>query len=593
MKSLLKFNIIRLVVTVVFLFLAITISILALDKIKDASKVYAKESLQTVLQTTRNSFHIWIKQRKRLISNIAKDKALVELTKKLISEYLQQANLSKSITQQELRDWLKPTLEIYNDKGFFIISKDRVSIASTRDRNIGTTNLIHQQRKDYLNLVFNGETQFIPTIRSDVQLTELESAINQNPPTIFVASPIKNEKGEVIAALAIRIDASGQFTQIAQQGRLGDTGETYAFDENSILITESRFDNQLNRIGLVPPDGKGILSIRIADPGGNLLEGYMPKTPKYEWPLTLMANNAINGNLQYHIDGYRDYRGITVIGAWIWDDELGFGLTTEIDINEALQPYYGTRLILIALLTITIILSMILLIIMERLQIKSKKELLASHALMEEEVFKRTSDLNQAKDDLTLLNKELEILATTDELTNISNRRYFNEKLDSEWRRNERDKGSLSILFLDIDCFKKYNDTYGHQMGDDCLLRVANYLMGSEIAKRPGDIIARYGGEEFIIVLSNSNQADALKIAEIINRGIYDLQIPHSTSDVAECEVVTVSIGVNFCSNLKKKKPSALIKEADTALYNAKHKGRNQSCLFSESSSKHKKDSLP
>lgn len=175
-------------------------------------------------------------------------------------------------------------------------------------------------------------------------------------------------------------------------------------------------------------------------------------------------------------------------------------------------------------------------------------------------------------------NKELQRLATVDGLTGLSNRRRFDEYIDIEWKRGVRDSIPLSLVIFDVDFFKLYNDTYGHQAGDDCLRAIAG-LIGSN-AKRASDFGARYGGEEFALVLPATDISGAMHIAETIRKEIYGLAIPHIKSSLDER--VTVSAGVASIVPCKDMSTDMLIKLADEALYNAKAKGRNMSVTLQD-----------
>lgn len=255
-----------------------------------------------------------------------------------------------------IRDFLDPRLALNGDRGFYILSPRGNNIASMHDAEIGKINKISLQRKEYITDAFEGATVFIPTIRIDVNRTNA-SKIKSTESSIYTAAPIKNIAGNVIAVLVIQNNPKRKFAPITQLGRIGETGETYAFDEHGTLISESRFDAQLRSIGLIDPDSRGILSIRITDPGGNLLTGYSPTIKSREQPLTRMAKDAIAGRAGYDISGYRDYRGVELFGTWLWDKALGFGLTTEIDADEALQPFYETRKAIIIMILLSLILA--------------------------------------------------------------------------------------------------------------------------------------------------------------------------------------------------------------------------------------------
>lgn len=168
-------------------------------------------------------------------------------------------------------------------------------------------------------------------------------------------------------------------------------------------------------------------------------------------------------------------------------------------------------------------------------------------------------------------NRELERIAFMDGLTQVANRRHFDDYLNQEWWRLKRDNAPLSIILCDLDYFKQYNDTYGHQAGDDCLRRVANALRVT--AKRPGDVVARYGGEEFAIILPDTPMAGAMQVASEIQSAVEQLQLPHQGSLVSP--FVTLSLGVASIVPQVASSPQQLIASADRALYRAKSKGRD------------------
>jgi diguanylate cyclase (GGDEF)-like protein len=166
----------------------------------------------------------------------------------------------------------------------------------------------------------------------------------------------------------------------------------------------------------------------------------------------------------------------------------------------------------------------------------------------------------------------LQRLSTIDELTGLANRRAFVEFLDEEWRRALRAGHMISVMMIDVDFFKRYNDTYGHLKGDACLKLVADVL--ESVARRPGDKVARFGGEEFVVVLSMTDKQHAVSIAEKIRMDIEALKILHVKSKVNN--FVTVSIGVVTLIPQQDMSPSEIIKYADEALYKSKNQGRNR-----------------
>ncbi|MBC8284681.1 MAG: PleD family two-component system response regulator [Nitrospinae bacterium] len=168
--------------------------------------------------------------------------------------------------------------------------------------------------------------------------------------------------------------------------------------------------------------------------------------------------------------------------------------------------------------------------------------------------------------------KHLEELATHDGLTGLNNRRSFDDFLDREWKRSIREKANMSLIMIDIDFFKKFNDVYGHQAGDDCLKKVATAL--TENLFRPSDFVARYGGEEFVVVLPGTDEKGALKLAEPLRDSVEKLNIEHAQSEVGNC--VTISLGLITALASSKLSLEETIKQADELLYQAKNEGRNR-----------------
>lgn len=188
--------------------------------------------------------------------------------------------------------------------------------------------------------------------------------------------------------------------------------------------------------------------------------------------------------------------------------------------------------------------------------------------------FRDITDHMRAEKALEESNHKLEIMSITDGLTGIANRRRFDQVLALEHARHERTKTELSLIMLDIDHFKEFNDCYGHILGDQCLQLIARVI--DDNANRPADLAARYGGEEFACILPETDLDGAVAIAEKIRCGIIDLAIPHHKSTVADC--VTASFGVATFKCATEGSAADIVVKADSLLYQAKSCGRN--CLI-------------
>lgn len=173
-------------------------------------------------------------------------------------------------------------------------------------------------------------------------------------------------------------------------------------------------------------------------------------------------------------------------------------------------------------------------------------------------------------------NQALQALATLDGLTQVANRRRFDEFLALEWQRALREGQPITLILCDVDYFKRYNDSQGHQQGDDCLRLVAQGLQ--QVVQRPADLVARYGGEEFVVILPNTHLKGGMRVAEKIRSAIAELAIPHPDSLVSPW--VTLSLGVGCLLPRPKRAANDLISIADQALYQAKAEGRDRVCAL-------------
>ncbi|MFN2308888.1 MAG: diguanylate cyclase domain-containing protein [Gammaproteobacteria bacterium] len=180
--------------------------------------------------------------------------------------------------------------------------------------------------------------------------------------------------------------------------------------------------------------------------------------------------------------------------------------------------------------------------------------------------------LESSNNRLEASNRELQRLSSLDGLTGIANRRQFDKALEQEWQRALRNCTELALIMVDIDYFKPFNDTYGHQAGDDCLKSVALAL--ARVVHRPSDTVARYGGEEFGLILPETDLAGARRVAEKLCAAVIQLNIPHAASKVTDR--VSLSIGVASRHARGSDSPDRLLAAADEALYRAKHTGRNR-----------------
>ncbi len=382
--------------------LVILIAWVAMGMVRNKIERDMGDALQTVLETTQESLTLWADNKKFHLRQLAVDPRVVFLVENLLQSSRDKNELLKTHALRELRKFFESNKDRFGQAGFFVIAPDYVNIASMRDSNVGQRNLIANQALDLLNRAFRGETVMVPPIWSDIVLDPSSESGSRVPPTMFFAAPVKQFDGQVVAVLTQRVDPYNDFTRMIQLGRIGKSGETYAFDRYGKLLSESRFDEALRKIGLIKADQKSILSISIRNPGGDMVDGYIPSVPRYQQPLTEMAEQATRGKSGLNTSGYRDYRGVPVYGAWIWDANLDIGLATEIDVADALSPYYSARNVIIIVLAITVLLALGSLLFAVLIDERANRTLRKSHEELEQRVQDRTAELAESEERFAL-----------------------------------------------------------------------------------------------------------------------------------------------------------------------------------------------
>lgn len=435
----------------------------ALNNIKSNIKEDMYESLKTVNQTTLESLNIWVNDHKGKLNNIATDPHVVELSTGLLKLHEQKKDLLSSPELEGLRNFFINIQRLYNHIGFFVIAADGTSVGSLRDSNVGSSNLIYQQRPDLLERVFNGETVLIPPIPSDVPLKNTANITGlDRPPTMFFAAPIRNPDGKIIAAITERFNPHGDFSRINQLGRIGKSGKTYSFNRQGRLLSESRFLNHLKSTKLLQPEDQGILSISIKDPGGNLVKGFQNEVPREKLSLTRMAASAVKGESGIDINGYRDYRGVKVIGVWDWNEALGIGMATELDVADAMKSYYSARLAVLVVLGFSVAVSIIFTLLIMILASRANKALKIAHDQLEDRVKERTSELSDAKKEMEKANQ------------NLSNEIVERKKAESALKMDE--KRLESLLELSMKEFPTQDALVEHALEEG--VRLTNSMVG-------------------------------------------------------------------------------------------------------------------
>lgn len=357
-----------------FFFLAaitlIGVGWLSSTRIESVMKQHLAEQMQTLLNADVSALEIWLKSQQDSAATFADDAAVLEATEQLLviandggSESIP-VRLLESPAMQRLKGIVNHWQDHHGGMGFAILDLKLRLIAGDLEGEVGKLKSV-DQLQEMLQPVFDGNTAVFPPMKSLMLVEDVDGVPRAGVPVMFVSAPIRNKSGDVIAVFGMRLNPRAEFSKILQVARVGKTGETYAFDSKGIMLTSSRFDDDLKQVGLLVDDDstESLLNVALRDPGVDMTRGSRPKLRRSEQPLTAMAASATAGNSGVNVDSYRDYRGVPVVGAWTWLDHYGFGVATEADQSEAFKTLYGlkrTFMLLLGLLSAMAILNALL-----------------------------------------------------------------------------------------------------------------------------------------------------------------------------------------------------------------------------------------
>jgi len=357
-------------------------------RVERSIKTQLATNLETLLDADLAALHMWLRTCRQTVDALALAPAMRPSIEGQLALAAQPDGdavaLVHSAHLAESRRLLQPYVEMLGFERFVIINPERKIISATVDDPIGKQSFAPWQ--GMLDQALAGHTTVTRPFPSAMLLPDDQGNLGAGRPTMFAAAPIHGEDENILAVLALRMSPDKDFTRIMRLARSGESGETYAFDANGLLVSQSRFDDQLKQIGLLPdrPDVHSIMNIQIRNPGVDITQGQRPTIPRDQQPLTRMAAAAIGGQRGVDVDGYNDYRGVPVIGAWAWLPEYGFGVATEVDAAEAFQPLFilqATFWTLFVLLAVCALAALVFVMLNERLRLRVRKEALKAKQL--------------------------------------------------------------------------------------------------------------------------------------------------------------------------------------------------------------------
>jgi two-component system sensor kinase FixL len=324
------------------IFILAAIGLFGFSAVENEMKRNLAAQLQTTLSANVEALKIWIED-KRLDAQVLASQP--EIREKILSliDLVKNEDLKPEFLQetQELI-WLKEHLgaacKKYGFIGFALLDTTGFQAGSILDEPLGKRQLI--ERSDFFYRSLQGETVVSHPFIGDVDLPDIDGVWQKDWPTMFASTPIRNDVNEIVGVLSFRIRPEIAFTRMLEINHWGETGETFAFNSEGLMLSDSRFNSQLKKAGLLPdkPESRAILKMQIRDPGGNMMEGFRSVLPRSQQPLTLMAASATKGKKGINVDGYNDYRGEPVVGAWTWLPDHYFGVATEMNVDEAFAP---------------------------------------------------------------------------------------------------------------------------------------------------------------------------------------------------------------------------------------------------------------
>jgi eukaryotic-like serine/threonine-protein kinase len=350
-----------------------------------------QSQLETMLNVERSMLETWLRVQESHAESLANGQHVRDIAAEILKASQSSLGSQSGTTRQppppnsarpplddlhaQLGRELGPGMSAHGFISYFVADKDQRVVSSSNLELIGQSVKEHET---FVGHALEGRVAVSPPFASRAMLKDQRGRLRTGVPTMYVCAPVRDESFQAVAALGLRTRPERDFTRILQLGQLGKSGETYAIDRNGLMVSSSRFDEELILLGLLPDteDSASILMLSVSDPGGNVQEGYRPAVRRAELPLTKAAASTVAGGSGIDLDGYRDYRGVPVVGAWQWLPRYDMGIITEIDHAEAYRPLTILRWVffsVFALLALSSVAIFIFTLVVARLQRDAQK----------------------------------------------------------------------------------------------------------------------------------------------------------------------------------------------------------------------------
>ncbi len=393
-----RIRIISVSVLISLIILVLIVSLLELETIKKREYEAVLQNLEVVAASVNGSVQAYIGSRIRHMEVEAAEPIPRRYVEEMLQIPFDRRELLRSEELVKFKTYFNYRNRYMNYEGYSLISPEGNIIASVDENLVGKISPVMAYRPDLFERVLGGESTFIPPI-PDVEREEAAGGGIEKG-VMYYTVPLRDTEGNVIAVLSQREDPDRDFMEFSKVGRTGLMGDSYLFDRNGTILTNSRFEDQLHDYGLLDRDLRSRLNIGMVDPGRALSAEKPFDRPSGELPPTKLFTEAMTGRSGRVAGSYRDYRGVEVLGAWFWNDSLSMGVAAELDLGEALSTFHMMELLILLTLLMAFVLAGVSTLINLIMGEQANRSLMSANDKLEDRVDARTRELSFAKKEL-------------------------------------------------------------------------------------------------------------------------------------------------------------------------------------------------